>query len=117
MAHSVVLWYGYLHTVVFHALFEVFSVIGVASTMYWLYDLRNKWRERNARRREEARKVQLLRNADHFIAHLIHIGGEGSTFNTLRVFGEEEGGYFFNPAQEFVRVSLTCPQLLYHSLC
>jgi hypothetical protein len=109
MVHSVVLWYGHLHTVVFHALFQVFSAIGVASTVYWLYDLRNKWRERSARRQEEARKLHLLRNTDHFIAHLIHIGGEGSTFNTLRVRGEEEGGYFFNPAQEFVRVSSNRP--------
>lgn len=109
MVHSVVLWYGYLHSVVFHLLFQMFSVIGVASTVYWLYDLRNKWRERSARRQEEARKLQLLRNTDHFIAHLIHIGGEGTSFNTLRVRGEEEGGYFFNPPPEFVRVSSNRP--------
>jgi hypothetical protein len=110
MVHSIVLLCGHLHTVVlFHALFQVFSTIGVASTVYWLYDLRNKWRERTARRQEEARKLQLLRNTDHFIVHLIHIGGEGTSFNTLRVRGEEEGGYFFNPPQEFVRVSSNRP--------
>lgn len=110
MLHSVVLWYAYLsNMVLFHDLLQVFSIIGVASTVYWLFDLRTKWIVRSERRREEARKLHLLRNTDHFIAHLIHIGGEGTSFNTLRIIGEEEGGYFFNPAQEFVWVSSNRP--------
>jgi hypothetical protein len=110
MVQSVVLWYSYLsNMVLFHALFQAFSIIGVASTVYWLFDLRTEWKVSNERRREEARKLHLLRNTDHFIANLIHIGGEGSSFNTLRVRGEEEGGYFFNSAQEFVRVSSNRP--------
>lgn len=89
---------------------RAFSLMGIVSTIYWLYSLRTKWLDHKSRAQEMARRLRLLRNTDHFIAHLIHFGGEGSDIKVLTVFGEEEGGYFFNPPQDFVRVGSNRPR-------
>jgi hypothetical protein len=86
---------------------DLIWVVGLGTTVYGVYDLWSRWRSYRSRRREEKRKIEMLRNTDHFIAHLIHLGGEGTSFNTLKVRGEEEGGYYFTPASDFVRISET----------
>jgi hypothetical protein len=99
---------GQLHGLtVLRTLSDVIWIIGLGTTIYGMFDLWGKWRSARERRREENRKLEMLRNTDHFIAHLIHIGGEGTSFNTLKVRGEEEGGYYFTPAQDFVLISET----------
>lgn len=86
-------------------IWNTLSIIGGITTLIGLYEIYKKllgWRKG---KKELQRKIILLQTSDHFIAHVIHLGGEFSNMYSLQVYSDEEGGYYFNPPEDFVGVS------------
>ncbi len=81
-------------------------LIGLISTVFFLIDIYNRIISRIEEKKDIDRKKDLLRLADYFIAHIIHLGGESSTTCSLQVYSNEDGGYYFNPPRDFVSTSL-----------
>jgi hypothetical protein len=86
---------------------DIFAVVGLILTIEGIYDLYHRWAAHKIERRELSRKIALLRGADHFIAHIIQLGGESSMIYSMAVRCSDGGGYYFNPAKEFVSVGFS----------
>lgn len=84
---------------------NLLAVVGAITTLVAVYELYKKFIRWRKTKKEFRRKVALLKSADYFIAHIIHLGGEFSMTHSLQVFSDEDGGYYFNPPKDFVSVS------------
>lgn len=78
--------------------------VGFILTIVGIHDLYRRWAVRQSEKRESHRKIALLRGTDHFIAHIIQLGGESSKTYSMSVMGEAEGGYYLTPPNDFVSV-------------
>ena len=84
---------------------NLLAVVGAITTLVAIYELYKKLISLREEKKEFLRKVGLLKSANYFIAHIIHLGGEFSMTHSLQVFSDEDGGYYFNPPKDFVGVS------------
>ncbi len=48
--------------------------------------------------------LRQLKDTDYFIAHIIHLGGNFSMTYSMFVYSNEDGGFYFSPAVEFVSI-------------
>lgn len=81
---------------------DLFTLAGILATLLWLREL---YRKNCKWKRQLRAQTKLLQGSDYFIAHIIHLGGEFSTTHSMEVYSNEEGGYYFNPPDDFVSLS------------
>lgn len=85
----------------------VFTLISILSGLLGIADIFTWFRERRSSRKEFLRSLRLLKASDYFIAQIIHVGGQFSNLYSIRVFRNDEGGYYLNPPKKFVWVGFT----------
>jgi len=83
----------------------IFSgIMGFFSFFFDIHGIISWLKRKRADKKEFHRSVELLSATPYFFAHIIHLGGEFSMTYSMYVMCDEEGGYYLNPAKEFVSV-------------
>lgn len=81
---------------------DLLTLAGILATLLWLREL---YRKNRTWKRQLRAHTELLQRSDYFIAHIIHLGGAFSTIHSMQVYSDEEGGFYFNPPDDFVSLS------------
>lgn len=85
-------------------LITVLSAVGLLFTIFDFFQIRSEIKEWWKRHKEFARSAKDLALTDHFIVHVIQLGGQFSTVHTLTVRSDSDGGWYLNPPNRFILI-------------
>jgi hypothetical protein len=86
------------------ALIATLSAIGLLFTAFDFFQIRSELKSWWKRHSEFAHSAKSLALADHFIAHVIQLGGQFSMVHSFTVRVDGNGGWYLNPANRFVAI-------------
>jgi hypothetical protein len=88
----------------FTGLVALLSAMGLLFIVFDIFQFRSEILRWWKQRKELTASVVALATADHFVAHVIQLGGQFSTVRSLNVRVDSEGGWYLNPPERFVVV-------------